>query len=194
MGAIYSLPLEVRTQINVKLRDGWQIRDIAEWLFKERKLADHWLPKGLRGKDIHEHALNVCCHDVARWFRGPFRVWMDMESGRDEFVRLVERVEQSGAGAQGARRDGSDQGIGLIVRSILLETLEKIRNGSADAMDVAHLANSFSKLSLGTRAADTADRKVALLERKMAQAAGIVEDAALSAEQQRDRLKEIFGR
>jgi hypothetical protein len=194
LGAIHSLPLEVRLQINLKLRDGWQIKDIAEWLFKTRKLEGHWLPKGLRGKDIREHALNVCCHDVARWFRGPFREWMNTESGRDELVRLVERIEQRGAVANGGRRDESDEGLGLMVRSILLETLEKIRNGSEDAGDVARLANAFSRLAFGTRAANTADRKVALLERKMNQAADIVEDKALSAEQQRDRLKEIFGR
>jgi hypothetical protein len=194
MGAIYAMPLELRIQINCRLRDGWQLQRIALWLFDERKLAGLWQPKGLRGKDIREHALSVCCYDLARWFQGPYRDWIDRETGRDEFVRLVERVEQKGIAARGGQREGADDGIGLIVRSILLETLEKIRNGTADAGDVAKLSDSFTRLSLGTRAANMAERKIGLLERKMAQAADIVEDGALSAEQQRDRLKEIFGR
>ncbi len=186
-GNIAALPLEIRTGINLRLRDGWQLDKLAEWMFTKHKLAAKWMPKGVKGRQARDQARRLCSQELVRWFNGPYREWINTEAVRDKFVRMVDRVEEL-AGMSG------EAGPSLVVRSLLLEMLENLRNDSRDAAGVARLADSFTKLTLGTRAADANDRKVAVLERKMEQAGRIVKDSALSPEQQNKRLKEIFGR
>ena len=76
----------LRLQINCKLRDGWQHRDVSEWLLTQR--ADCDLPELLlktgdpyaliwrrssRDEDmVHEN----CRATISRWFRGAYQDWL----------------------------------------------------------------------------------------------------------------------
>jgi hypothetical protein len=169
-GKIASLPAPVRQEINHKIRDGWGGLSIADWIWEQ--VADRDIPQlELKAGDAlsiiwtcdsdnEDAAKHACENAISRWFNGPYKDWLKEEAQRDESVRLVERVEGLGAAASTRGKLAANSGAGLIVRSMLLDALLNIRNGSKDPQDIARLANAFSRLALGGAAAELAREKL----------------------------------
>jgi len=69
------------------------------------------------------------------------------EAGRDESVRLVERVEEIGRAAGEKAVAGSSGGANLLIRSLLVEALGNVRKGDNDPKEIARLAQAWARMS-----------------------------------------------
>jgi hypothetical protein len=151
------LPVAVRVGVNHRLRDGWKLSTIAEWLFAQKAAQD------VPDLDLHPGdpyalawtrtarsrlmALDTCKNSLSKWFRSYYREWLKQEANRNEFIQLVERVEQLTGEASEKGEPGAVTGASLIIRSLLIEALTKVCQGEGDPADIARLSNAWARVN-----------------------------------------------
>lgn len=149
------LPFDIRTQINIRLRDGWRLTTIVDWLFQQRvecEVPDLKLKPGdacslvwLRTARDEPTARATCRNGLSRWLGGPYLDWLKDEAESDKRIRLVERVEQLGQTANEKARSGATEGGNLIVRSLLMEAISEVCKPNSDPADIARLATAWAR-------------------------------------------------
>jgi hypothetical protein len=169
---IATLPAKVRTEVNLRLRDGWQYRTIVDWLFAQKaeqdvpdldlKQGDLYALAWTRKTKTEFIARETCCNALCTWFRFQYPQWLRDEADRDESIRLVEHIEQLTTVAAGKRRPDSTAGSNLLIRSMLIEAISLIRRGDKNPTDIARLANAWARMNH----ASTATEKLRLQTQK----------------------------
>ena len=149
------LPLAIRTEINIRLREGWRLQTLAEWLFQQRvkcDVPDLNLKPGdpcslvwTRTAKNESMARTLCRKGLSRWLRDGYTDWLKEEAESDKRVRLVDRVEQLSQTASEKGRPGATEGGNLIVRSLLMEAIDAVCKGGSDPADIACLANAWAR-------------------------------------------------
>jgi hypothetical protein len=185
MCRIARFPFRIRTEINVRLRDGWKLATITDWLFKqpvESEVPDLNLKPGdpcslawTRTTKDESAARTDCRLALGRWLRGPYLDWLKEEAEGDIRVRVVERVEKLGQAASEKAEPDSSAGGNLIIRSLLMEAIHAVCTGKNDPADIAVLANSWARMNqVGTeieklklRAEDAIDIGLKALQEEM---------------------------
>lgn len=123
-------------QINERLRAGGAEATypaLAGWIFDQTD--DDGKPCSVRWQaadcaDGREKALHACGNAIHRWFKGPFKRWLREQSARDEEIRFIENIETR----LGAAGDDGDQ---RLLRSVLLDTVSRIRSGETQPEEKA---------------------------------------------------------
>ncbi len=149
------LPFDIRTQINIRLRDGWQLSTTVDWLFQQRvecEVPDLKLKPGdpcslawTRAAKDEPTARQSCKSALSRWLGGPYLDWLKDEAESDKRIRLVEHMEELGQTANDRAQSGSTEGGNLIVRSLLMEAINEVCNGKSDPADIARLATAWAR-------------------------------------------------
>ncbi len=145
----------IRVGINLRLRDGWRLGTIVNWLFQQQvqcEVPDLELKPGdpcslawLRvGKDLPTARTNCRCA-LSHWLAGAYLDWIKEEAEGDKRIRLVEHVEQLSQTASGKAKSGSAEGGNLIVRSLLMEAINELCGDKTDPADIARLANAWAR-------------------------------------------------
>lgn len=151
------LPFEIQTEINLKLRDGWKLVTVVEWLFRQRvdrEVPDLNLKPGdpcslvwTRATKDESMARACCDRALSRWLGGPYLDWLKEQAEGDIRVRLVEHVEKLSVAAGKKGEPGSSAGGNLIVRSLLMEAIHAVCTGKNDPADIALLANAWARMN-----------------------------------------------
>ena len=151
------LPEEMRLEINRMMRDGSQIKMIGEWLFAQ--LADRDLPhlhlkagdpyslSWTRTSPKEKNARRTVEAGLARWFYTSYKEWLRVEEEREKEVRRVAESEKTSSAAAEKRQPDSDVGGNLIIRSMLLETINVVHKESDDPTELAQLATAWARLN-----------------------------------------------
>jgi len=197
MSKIGMLPYQVRTEINVRLREGCRQDSIAKWLFGRR--ADRAIPDlGVNAGDSYavawtQHARNAgvaetnCAHSISSWFRGRYRHWLREQERLEGVLLMVKRIEEHAAAASEKGVAGSSMGAAILVRSMLLSVLEDVYTGDKNPTDIARLANAWAR----TNQAGIETEKMTLQTREAVDA-GL--DALHEEMKQHPETKELFER
>jgi hypothetical protein len=140
--------------MNIRLRDGWQLATIVNWLFQQRvecevpdlklKVGDPCSLAWTRAKDPRKARL-ACQNALSVWLAGGYLDWVEDQAEGDERIRLIERIEQLSQVASERALSGSTEGGNLIVRSLLLEAVTAACKGNSDPADIARLANAWAR-------------------------------------------------
>jgi hypothetical protein len=157
-GKIAMLPEVVRTQINRKIRDGWQYRSIVDWLFAQpadQDVPDLKLKTGelyalvwTRERTQKGSAKDACTFALSFWFKNHYGDWLNEELVRDQAVRLVEATERLSSVASEKAEPGSSAGGNLIIRSMLMEAIRGLSGGDETHPEhLARLANAWARLN-----------------------------------------------
>ncbi len=155
---IARLPETVRTEINQKLEESWPYKMIREWLFGqtagrdipalELKAGDSYSLVWSRTAKSAEHARDACEQALSHWYCKRFPDWVKQkEAGRDESVRLVERVEEIGRAAGEKAVTGSSGGANLLIRSLLVDAMDTVYKGDKNPQEIARLAQAWARMS-----------------------------------------------
>ena len=155
---IARLPETVRTEINQKLEESWPYKMIREWLFGqtagrdmpalELKAGDSYSLVWSRTAKSAERASDACEQALSHWYCKRFPDWVkEKEAGRDESVRLVERVEEIGRAAGEKAVSGSSGGANLLIRSLLMDAMETVYQGDKNPQEIARLAQAWARMS-----------------------------------------------
>jgi hypothetical protein len=149
------LPLAIRTEINIRLREGWRLQTLADWLFQQRvecdvpdlglKVGDPCSLVWTRTAKNESMARLVCRNGLSRWLRDGYTDWVKEEAESDKRVRLVDRVEQLSQAASERGQAGATEGGNLIIRSLLMEAITEVCQGGSDPADIACLANAWAR-------------------------------------------------
>ena len=140
------------------------MKTIREWLFSQTATQDvpdldlktgdsyslAWTrqPPASRGNKRFEECL-------LRWFQGGYRLWLVEDANRTETLDLIDRVEDLTAEAAKRGQPEARTGGNVLIRSVLIDTLNTVRSGDKDPVRIAQLANAWSSLG---RVADHADQ------------------------------------
>jgi hypothetical protein len=151
------MPQPIRDAINRKLDDGWQYEQIRHWLFEEK--ADRDIP-ALDLKTGDPYSLcwtrttpdeNVIIRNfgvaLSGWYHTHYPLWCEQQADRDESLRMLERVEQLTNDAATQNRPASHLGGNLLIRSLILQSLNQTRQGANDPNQIARLANAWARVS-----------------------------------------------
>lgn len=159
IATIGKLPEPVRIEINRKIRDGWQYRTITSWLFAqtaEQDIPDLNLKTGepyslvwTRNAKYTTRAHVRCVGNLCKWFKHHYPEWLLHEAQKEESIRLVERIEDLTSAASDKAQPGSSTGGTLLIRSLLLDAINKARTGNSDPDDLARLANAWARVNEG---------------------------------------------
>jgi hypothetical protein len=155
---IARLPETVRTEINQKLEEGWPYKMIREWLFGqtagqdlpalELKAGDPYSAVWARTTKSAEHAGEACEQALSNWYSTRFADWVkEKQAGRDESVRVVERVERLSQEAGGKAVAGSSGGGNLMIRSLVLDAMEAVHQKDKNPKEIARLAQAWARMS-----------------------------------------------
>ena len=155
---IAKLPETVRTEINRKLQEGWTYKMIREWLFEQKagqdvpalelKVGDSYSLVWARTTKTAEHARDACEQALSNWYCKSFPVWVkEQKASRVESLRVVERVEQLGKLAGEKTQPGAEAGGNLLIRSLLLDAMDCVREGDSDPAEIARLAHAWARMS-----------------------------------------------
>lgn len=157
-GFIALLPKNVREQISRKISDGWQYKTVANWLFTQtvqQDIPDLNLKTGESYSQIwtrngtHAAGIHRCKNHLAAWFQGGYREWLSEEADKEESVRLVDHVENLTSATSDRGQPGSTTGGTLLIRSLLLDAINKIRKGNNSPEDLARLATAWTRVNEG---------------------------------------------
>jgi hypothetical protein len=151
------LPQPVRDELNHKLDDGWQYEQIREWLFGEK--ADGDIPAlELKAGDPYSLVWTRTTPDetiiirnfgvaLSSWYHTHFPRWRDEQAERDESLRLIESVDRLTTAATTPNRAASHLGGNLLLRTMLLEAVRRVRNSDNAPTQLARLAHAWARLS-----------------------------------------------
>jgi hypothetical protein len=151
------LPQSVRDELNRKLDDGWQYEPIRHWLFAEK--ADRDIPSlGLRKGDPFSLVWTRTIPDEKRlirnfgialsgWYHTHFQQWREEQADRDESLRLLESVDELTSAATTSNRAASHLGGNLLIRTLLLDAIRRVRKSDNSADQLARLAHAWARLS-----------------------------------------------
>lgn len=155
-GKISALPSAVRTEINLKIQEGWRLVSIAQWLLTQTAptdIPDLHLTAGQpyallwsRESDQSITPQRLCERALSRWYTTAYPVWLRQQAEREEFLGLVERAEQLGAAV--GEKDQTDplQGVNRLIRSLLFEAITKVRNHENNSADIARLTHAWARV------------------------------------------------
>jgi len=156
-GNIAMLPDDVRSSINRKIRDGWKYRTIVSWLFTQIaqqdipdldiKTGEHYSLIWTRNTKHKMKANARCLAQLASWFKNHYSVWLDEEATKEQSIRLVEHLEKLTSASGDKRRPGSSAGGTILIRSLLLDAINKVRKKDNNPEDLARLANAWSRVN-----------------------------------------------
>jgi len=151
------LPFDLRSEINVKLRDGWRLTTIVDWLFGQRvdrDVPDLNLKAGepcslawTRTSTDEATARTTCRFALSRWLSSGYVDWLREEAETDKRVRLVEHVEKLSQAASQKGEPDSSVGGTLIIRSLLMEAIQEVCTGDNDPAEIARLANAWARMN-----------------------------------------------
>jgi len=154
---IARLPLEIRDQINVRLSEGWKLATLADWLFEQRvkadvpdlnlKAGDPCSLAWTRGAKTESMARLLCRVHLSRWLKSGYTDWEKKETESDIRIRVVERSEQLSQEASTKAKPGAIEGGNLIVRSLLMDAIDKVCGEKGDPEDIARLASAWARTS-----------------------------------------------
>jgi hypothetical protein len=152
-----ALPAHVRAEINRKLYDGWQFMTVAEWLFAQkadRDIPDLDLKTGdpfsliwTRAACNEKTALETCRYRISRWYRTWYRDWLAEEVETGQSARILDRVAQFADHANEANPNKFKHGGELLIRSMLIDAIEQVRDGAKDPDKLVRLIETWSRLS-----------------------------------------------
>jgi hypothetical protein len=157
---IAKLPEAMRTEINRKLQEGWMYKMIREWLFEQTagqdvpaldlKAGDSYSLVWARTAKTADHAGDACEQALSNWYCKSFPVWVkEQQASRDESLRVVERAEQLGKLAGEKKGPGFDEGSDILIRTMLLDAVERVLKDGNNPADVVALANAWSRMTSG---------------------------------------------
>lgn len=151
------LPEEMRLEINRKMREGWQIKMIGEWLFAQRadrdlphlhlKAGDAYMLSWTHTSPKEKNARRTVEAGLARWFYTSYKEWLRGEERRGKTVEKVAESEKTNSAAAEKRQPDSDVGGNLIIRSLLLEAIHLVHEESSDPTEMAQLATAWARLN-----------------------------------------------
>ncbi len=151
------LPNAIREEINLKLRNGWRYDQISHWLFETRvgtdaehlqlKPGDSCSLFWMRDCKNESIARNACQQSLSRWFKTGYQKWLNDLADREEAIRLLEHVERLSTTANEKGQPDSNLGGNLLIRSMLFDAIQQIRNKHKDPADLARLANAWARMS-----------------------------------------------
>jgi hypothetical protein len=154
---IAKLPLAIRTEINRKLRDSWPYNEIAAWLFAQTasediptldlRTGDSYSLIWIRTTETFDHARHACEQALSNWYCTRYPIWVEEEAHRDESIRLVERVEQLGNSAAEKGLPNSNAGVNTLIRSQIIEAIDRVRTGSKNPDQLARLAHAWARMN-----------------------------------------------
>lgn len=154
---ISMLPEGVRTEINRRLCEGSRLHTIREWLFAQK--AEHDVPDlDLKAGDCYslvwtraskseEHAGRAFQQGLSNWFHTQYQAWLKEQADREESIRLIEHVEQLTNAASEKGQRGSTEGGNLLIRSLLIDAVQRICKGGDEPAEIARLANAWARMS-----------------------------------------------
>ena len=152
-----ALPAHVRAEINRKLYDGWQFETVAEWLFAQKadrdipdldlKTGDPFALIWTRHARNEKTALETCRYRISRWYRTWYRDWLRDEVETSQSARVLDRVGQFADHANEVNPHKFRRGGELLIRSILIDAIEQVRDGAKDPDKLIRLAETWSRLS-----------------------------------------------
>jgi hypothetical protein len=152
------LPETVRAEINQKMEEGWPYKMIREWLFGqtaeraipalELKAGDSYSLIWARTTKSAEHAADACEQALSNWYCKRFPDWVkEKEAGKDESVRLEERVDEIGHATGGKETKEASGGSNLVIRSMLFDSIANAHRGGNDPKEIARLAQAWARVS-----------------------------------------------
>lgn len=138
-GNIATLPVDLRRQINEKLRENRSTyRQIATWLLGV-VIEDEGVPVSTR-YDGTKDPVRCCEMALCHWFRGAhYKRWAAEAASRDDALRRLKNFEQR---FQSVGEEGADN----YVKSIVLQGMEDIATGVAKPADLFMLANAWARI------------------------------------------------
>ena len=155
-GTIACLPAVLRHEINLKVQDGWQFGTLVQWLFTQtvdRDIPDLDLKTGdscsliwTRLAKSRPVAEDNCRRALSRWTRAYHQNWLWDEVEKSKSIRLIERIEQLGTIAGEKQHGNSHRGAALLIRSLLINAIENVRNSGNDPDQLIRLAQAWSRM------------------------------------------------
>jgi hypothetical protein len=151
------LPQSLRNELNRKLDDGWQYEQIRHWLFAQT--ADRDIPAlDLKTGDPYSLVWTRTIPDEPRlirnfgialsgWYHTHFQQWRQEHADRDESLRLLENIDQLTIAATTTNRAASHLGGNLLIRTLLLDAIRRVRKSDDSADQLARLAHAWARLS-----------------------------------------------
>jgi hypothetical protein len=149
------LPLAIRTEINIRLREGWRLETLADWLFQQRvecevpdlqlKVGDPCALAWTRTAKSESMARLLCRNGLSRWLGSGYGDWLEKEAENDARLRLVEHSEKVSQAASKEAKPGAAEGGNLIIRSLLMDALNQVCTGKGDPADIARLATAWAR-------------------------------------------------
>jgi hypothetical protein len=155
-----TLPLAVRTQINIKLREGCRYRTIVRWLFDQKAKAD--IPDlnlkagqsfslvWLRASKTAQGAEDNCKQGLVLWFDTHYREWLREEVSQDKPIRVLTEMHELSSVASETARPEAAAGGNMLIQSMLLDTIKLLHENKKDPAELAQLANAWARLNQTT--------------------------------------------
>jgi len=154
---IGTLPLVVRTKINLKLRDGCRYRTIVRWLFAQKakddipdlnlKAGESFSLPWLRASKTAQCAEDNCKQGLTLWFDTHYREWLRDEVSQDKPIRVLKEMHELSSVARETGQPEDAVGGNMLIQSMLLDTIKLLHEDKKDPTELAQLANAWARLN-----------------------------------------------